>query len=201
MSGARCSAAHAAGGGCGGAAAPSCVPAWLKLPPCVCVCPPVCVRAPSADAFEAVVCSYMRHGLAGTTPKRGGWSWDELQDLNAGERVSEGMSDSRRRCSHELGRGREQTAGLMPASCSPCCHPPQHPAASPQASTGRPGRRRCCRACWQSLAWRRAARQRQREQQRGRGRAGGDGRQQTARCIPLWPPTEGSSACRAAPRL
>lgn len=30
-------------------------------------------------AFEAVVCSYLQHGLAGTTPKVGGWSWEELQ--------------------------------------------------------------------------------------------------------------------------
>lgn len=30
-------------------------------------------------AFEAVVCSYLRHGLAGTEPKVGGWIWEELQ--------------------------------------------------------------------------------------------------------------------------
>ena len=35
-------------------------------------------------AFEAVVASYLRHGLAGTQPKVGGWGWDELQELNAG---------------------------------------------------------------------------------------------------------------------
>lgn len=28
--------------------------------------------------------SYLRHGLAGTAPKAGGWSWEELQELNAG---------------------------------------------------------------------------------------------------------------------
>lgn len=33
-------------------------------------------------AFEAVVCSFLRHGLAGTQPKVGGWQWDELQELN-----------------------------------------------------------------------------------------------------------------------
>ena len=34
-------------------------------------------------ALEAVVCSYLWHGLRGTQPKVGGWSWEELQDLNA----------------------------------------------------------------------------------------------------------------------
>lgn len=35
-------------------------------------------------AFEAAVASFLRHGLAGTQPKLGGWSWEELQELNAG---------------------------------------------------------------------------------------------------------------------
>lgn len=30
------------------------------------------------------MCSYLRHGLAGTHPKLGGWSWEDLQMLNAG---------------------------------------------------------------------------------------------------------------------
>ena len=29
------------------------------------------------------MCSFLSHGLAGTEPKAGGWSWDELQELNA----------------------------------------------------------------------------------------------------------------------
>ena len=35
-------------------------------------------------AFEAAVTSCLRHGLAGTQPTAGGWSWEELQQLNAG---------------------------------------------------------------------------------------------------------------------
>jgi len=35
-------------------------------------------------AFEAVVASYLAHGLAGTQPKVGGWSWEEMQELNEG---------------------------------------------------------------------------------------------------------------------
>lgn len=33
--------------------------------------------------FEAVVCSYHHHGLRGTQPKVGGWSWELLQQHNA----------------------------------------------------------------------------------------------------------------------
>lgn len=30
------------------------------------------------------MCSFLRHGLAGTAPRAGGWSWEETQELNAG---------------------------------------------------------------------------------------------------------------------
>ncbi|KAL4433981.1 hypothetical protein ABPG75_000422 [Micractinium tetrahymenae] len=33
-------------------------------------------------AFEAAVASFLLHGLVGTQPKLGGWSWDEMQELN-----------------------------------------------------------------------------------------------------------------------
>lgn len=33
--------------------------------------------------FEAAVVSFYSHGLAGTAPKVGGWSWEELRQLNA----------------------------------------------------------------------------------------------------------------------
>ena len=44
-------------------------------------------------AFEAVVCSYLQHGLAGTAPKVGGWSWEELQ-VGAGEAGGAGRAGS-----------------------------------------------------------------------------------------------------------
>ncbi|PSC73208.1 monodehydroascorbate reductase [Micractinium conductrix] len=37
----------------------------------------------SPAQFEAAVVSFYSHGLAGTAPKVGGWSWEELRQLNA----------------------------------------------------------------------------------------------------------------------
>ena len=37
----------------------------------------------SPRQFEAVLLGFLRHGLRGTQPKAGGWSWEELQQLNA----------------------------------------------------------------------------------------------------------------------
>ena len=38
----------------------------------------------AAASFEAVVVSFLRHGLSGVEPRVGGWTWEELHDLNAG---------------------------------------------------------------------------------------------------------------------
>lgn len=35
-------------------------------------------------AFEALVLSYLRHGLAGRAPQVGGWSWEQLHEVNEG---------------------------------------------------------------------------------------------------------------------
>lgn len=35
------------------------------------------------DEFEEVVVSYFRYGLRGVDAKKGGWSWDELHEVNA----------------------------------------------------------------------------------------------------------------------
>ena len=35
------------------------------------------------ERFEALVLSYCRHGLAGLAPKVGGWTWEELHEVNA----------------------------------------------------------------------------------------------------------------------
>lgn len=43
---------------------------------------PIYASGMSPAQFEALVVSFFEHGLAGVEPKVGGWSWDELHELN-----------------------------------------------------------------------------------------------------------------------
>lgn len=43
---------------------------------------PIYASAVPPELMVDVVLSFMRHGLEGLEPRAGGWSWDELQELN-----------------------------------------------------------------------------------------------------------------------